>query len=300
MGDNAEILYRSTPQTDCQPRSIGRPKHPLPKKAPGYLLAEEIDVEFECILDAVFPPAPKNTPANAAVFNSLAGYNLIKPDAILTDYGQPSDSGAGLGRFTGTFTVVPAAWDDFTTQTVTFPGIRDSANTGGVRDPKSLNVVTRIHREYFVLDPAGVLQALATGGTPVKDSGGASVTLVTTEGAIPTLYRTPWRYLVGAAIQTGSEVTGLVKAGGVGGYLETVPNTAAYQAWAAVAAAFVAALSGPAPVQPWDATHPPVWDGTNVNAVAPQTIGQYRFADSRLEEYAGNIICRVSEYVLVQ
>lgn len=296
MGDNSEILYRSTAQTDCQPRSLGRPKHPLPHKAPDYLLAEEIDVEFECLLDAVFPPAPKNTPASAAIFNSLAGYNLVKPNAILTDYSQPSDSGGGLGRFTGTFTIVPASWDQFLTQNVTFPGIRDLANTGGVRDPKPLNVSTRLRRDYFVLDPDGILAALAT---PVKDSGGAAVTLVASEGAIPSLYRTPWRYLLAGVIQSGSEVTGLVKAGGVGGYLETVPNTALYEAWQAVATAFNAQIVTPPPggAQPWDADHPPVWDGVSE---ADATVGQYRFTDSRLEDYAGNIICRVAEYVLVQ
>lgn len=286
-----QFFYRSKPQTDVRPQGVGRRKFLLTKDAPDYLKAYAFDVEFACLLDGNFPPAAKNTPSSAAVFNSVAGFSLQDTNAILTDFSEPQDLGGGLGKFTGTFNIVPASWDEFTIQAVTFPGIRDNAYTGGARDPVTVNALTRQRRDYFVVDPDGVLT-----GLNVKDSGGNAITVVGSKGAIPSLPRTPWKFLVAGVITPGGEVTGLVKAGGIIGWLETVPNTGTYLAWVAVAQTFNAALAGGG-TQQWDATHPPVWDG----AASPSTaIGQYRFADSRLEDYAGNIVCRVSEYVMAQ
>ncbi len=291
MGHNAEILYRSTPQTDVRPSTVGRKKFLLPTDAPDHFAAYGFDVDFDCVLDGVFPPAPKNTQSNNPVFNPASGYAANVANAILTDFTQPSDQGAGLGRFTGTFHIVPASWDQFVNQQVTFPGIRDNDYIGGVRDPQSRIVLTRQRREYFVVDPA----TLAAG---VLDSGGTAIVRVGSKGAIPSLYRQPFGFTIdgGATMLTTGEITGLVKAGGITGWYETVPNTGRYQSWCAVVVAFNAALAGGG-TQAWDATHPPAWDGL----VAPAaTIGQWRFTDSRVEDYAGNIFCRVSEYVLAQ
>lgn len=284
----AAILYQSRDWSNATPSGMPRRKYPLPQQAPNQFAAYAFDCDFEQRLDK-FPPAPKNTPSNFSA-GGVIPFGLGDGNAILTSLTQPTDTKNNKGKFTGTFHVVPATWDDFLTQAVTFPGIRDT-NIGGARDPKPLNVLTRQHREYFVADPTNVLTGLA-----VKDSGGNNITIVSSKGAIATLPRTPWKYLVSGAVLSTSEVTGLVKAGGLPGYFETLPNTGTYTAWIAVAAAFNAQLSGANP-QPWTQTAPPLWNGTTGT---DQTIGQYRFTDSRIEDYAGNIFCRVSEYVLVQ
>lgn len=278
------ISYRARTRFDAKASGVPRVKFPLPPESPQHRLAYAFDQDYEQWM-ASYPPAAQNTPNNAAVFG---GGNA---KAILTSLTQPTDMRAGTGKYTATFHIVPAAWDAFIDQQVTFPGIRDNDYIGGVRDPKSILVRTRQRREYFVVDPANV----AAG---VLDSAGAAIVRVVSKGAIPSLYRTPFGFTIdgGATMLTTGEVTGLVKAGGITGWYETVPNTGRYQSWCAVAKAFNAALAAGG-TQAWDATHPPVWDGL----VAPAaTIGQWRFSDSRIEDYAGNIFCRVSEYVMAQ
>lgn len=289
MAETASILYTSRDRLLATPAGMPRRKYPLPQQAPNQFAAYAFDCDFTQRLDQ-FPPAPKNTPSSYSNAGTIP-FGLGDDNAILTSLTQPSDKKANTGEFTGTFHIVPAPWDDFISQTVTFPGIRDAAYTGGVRDPKPLTVLTRQHREYFVAEPGNVLAPV-----DVKDSAGNPIIVVASKGLIPTLYRTPWRFLVAGVIQTGSEVTGLVKDGGTGGFLETVPNTETFLAWCAVASDFVDAMTGATPVA-WDPSHPPVWDGL-IDPV--DTIGQYRISDSRIEDYAGNIFCRVTEYVLAQ
>ncbi|MEY4917629.1 MAG: hypothetical protein RL616_1542 [Verrucomicrobiota bacterium] len=276
------ILYRARTRFDATLSGVPRPKYPLPPDCPQQRAGYAFDCDFEQWM-ASYPPAPLNAPSNVAAFG------LGDANAILTALSQPQDIKSGTGRYTAEFRIVPASWDEFLDQVVTFPGIRDNAYTGGARDPKPLTVHTRLHREYFLADPDNV----AAG---VLDSAGNAITTVASKGAIPSLYRTPWKFLVSGVITPGSEVTGLVKAGGIPGWLETVPNTETYLEWVDVATAFNAALAGGG-TQAWDDTHPPVWDGL---IAPPDTIGQYRFTDSRIENYAGNIFCRVSEYVLAQ
>ena len=278
------LPYKSSSATTATKAGVPRRLHPLPDSCPIQFAAYAFEQDFQILLSA-FPPADKNTPANNSAFG------LSDANAILTSLTLPSDEGGGQGRFTARFSIVPASWDEFVTQAVTFPGIRDTAYTGGVREPKSLNVTTRVHRDYFVIDPSAIL---ATAG--VVDSGGSAIRRVATKGHIPIVYRTPWKFLYSGSILSTSEVTSLVKAGGVGSYLETVPNTGTYQSWISVASAFNAALLAGGS-QAWDETHPPVWDGL----ISPSaSIGQFRFTDSRLEEYEGNIVCRITETVLAQ
>ena len=282
MSATPSKLYESTLRTLAVPAGPPRRRFPLPKSSPIQFAAYAFDQELEMVLmhptsgAVLFPPAPKNTPSSAT--GVFAG--LLDANAILTSLSQPSPTGGGRGRFTGSFARVPASWDDFETQTVTFPGIRDFAYQGGVRDPKSWNVTMRVRKDYFVVDPAGVLTGLG-----VLDSGGSAITVVTSKSLIPTVPRTPFGFLVSSAMLTTSEVTGLVKSGGITGWFETVPNTSQYQAWIAYAVA-----------HGWTGT---VWDGTLAN-VATSTISQFCFQDSHLQDWEGNIIERTSYFALAQ
>lgn len=278
--------YQSSVWSDVAAAGLPRPKYLLSPSAPNLLAAYAWDQNFSMASASYTTSSPiaKNTRANG--FST----DLTDTNAILTGYTTPQDMGGGLLGFTASFARVPASWDEFVTQVVTFPGIRDSNYQGGVRDPKQLNVLTRQRRDYYVIDPTGVLS-----GITILDSDGTAAKVVASKGAIPTLYRQPWKFLVSGSALATSEVTGLVKAGGITGWLETLPNTGTYQQWIANAASFNAALIAGGTTA-WDATHPPLWDGTTNDT----TVGQYRFSDSRLEEYVGNIIALVSEYVLAQ
>src|ERR1039458_470011 len=120
------IQYQAALRTLAVASGPFRPRvAPLPPNYPGVIGkvgaatgVYAFDQEFEILMTS-FPPAQKNTPANAAgpVF---AG--LLDGNAILTKFSQPSPAGAGRGKFTGSFARVPASWDDFVTETVTFPG----------------------------------------------------------------------------------------------------------------------------------------------------------------------------------
>jgi len=275
------LPYRSATQTNSRPAGPPRRRYPLPESCPIQFAAYAFDQEFEMVLSS-FPPAAKNTQSNAS---SGATFGLADANAILTRFSQPSATLAGMGKFTGSFARVPASWDDFQTQSVTFPGIRDTNYNGGVRDPKPVNCTVRLRYDYFVVDPAGVLT-----GAGVLDSGGSAITLVTSKAKIPTLSRHRWQFLFSGSTLSTSEVTGLVKSGGTGGWLETVPNTANYQTWISNASAYVSGSSE------WTSSAPTVWDGTTNGS----TYGQYRITDSRLQDYEGNIVCRISEYVLAQ
>lgn len=279
------VLYQSDLHTVYKATGWYRPRWPLPKNCPIQQAAYAFDQEFERVIAGLLTPPPKNTPSNAATFPGIVDGN-----AILTSISQPSPTGGGLGKFSISFARVPASWDDFVTQSVTFPGIRDTTYIGGVRDPLAKTVTIRVRHDYFVVDPAAILT-----GAGVLDSGGTGIITVSNKGAIPSIYRQPWGFVVSGSVLTTSEVTGLVKSGGITGWLETMPNTGTYQDWVAVVAAFNAALVAGG-TQAWDATHPPAWNGT----ANTTTVGQYCFEDSRLVEYEGNIVDRQSFFVLAQ
>lgn len=304
MGTPA-IQYR-TSVFPVKPTGKPRLKYPLPPKGCPILQAAYAFDQDLSVKSAGFPPAPLNTPSTAGASHATFGLNAFTPpgtipggglplvssdNAILTGLSQPSEGNADLKRFTASFAIVPASWDEFVKQTITFPGIRDFNYTGGARDPIPVNALVRIRHDYFLVDPDGTVTGLG-----LLDSGGNAVKTVLSKGAIPSIYRTPWKFLVAGAILPGSEVTGLVKAGGITGWLETVPKTETYQSWVAVAAAFNAALLAGG-TQAWDSSHPPLWNG----GISPATtIGQYCFQDSGLSDFEGNIVDRTSFYVLAQ
>ena len=245
------------------------------------------DQEFEILMSS-FPPAQKNTQASAAgpVF---AG--LLDTNAILTRLSQPTPTGAGRGKFTGSFARVPAPWDDFVSQTVMFPGWLNYNNisyllAGNMRPQKPHEVTVRVRHDYFVIDQAGILT-----GAGVLDSAGNAISTVTVKGAIPTLAKQVFYTTYGGTTIQFSDANDLVPTAGLLAngiyYCPTVPSIGSYQSWCNVVAALAVA---------WDATHPPAWDG----ATDGGAYGQWRFKDSLLVEYEGNIIDRQSFYVLAK
>ena len=284
------IAYDAIQRVLAAPAGPPRRRFPLPQSSPIQFAAYAFDQEFEMLL-ANFPPAPKNTPSNAVSGSAAVFAGLMDGNAILTKLSQPSPTGGGKGKFTGSFARVPASWDDFVTQMVNYPGwINTITGALGFRDALPRQVTIRMHYDYFVVDPAAVLT-----GASVVDSGGAAVTAVISKGAIPQLLKTPWLAMYsasGGAPWTpilNDEAKALVPAAGVSGYYPTLPTIEQYQAWCVIAAAFLAAGST------WDATHPPVWGGASQTDV---TAGQYRLEDSRLVEYEGNIIARMTPYAM--
>ena len=281
------LPYISHAQTNSAPSGPPRRRFPLPAHCPIQFAAYAFDQEFEMVL-ASFPPAPKNTQSSAA---SGATFGLSDHDAILTSLSQPSDSGGGLGKFTGSFARVPATWDDFQTKTVSFPAWLNHGQAGAAttnypqRPQKNVDVTIRTRYEYFVIDPDSVLS-----GVGVLDSGGNAITLVASKGAIPILYRHPFRAVYSGTPNPFTDTNQLVPASGLllgTFYLPTLPTLEAYTAWCAVAAAITGT---------WDQSNPPLWDGSNTGT----TFGQYRLTDSRLQDYEGNIVCRLTEYVMPQ
>lgn len=303
------IQYQAALRTLAVASGPFRPRvTPLPPNYPGVIGkvgastgVYAFDQEFEILMTS-FPPAQKNTPANAAgpVF---AG--MLDSNAILTKFSQPAATGAGRGKFTGSFARVPASWDDFQTETVSFPGWMNYNGmsfeiSGSIRTQKTSSVNVRVRHDYFVVDPAGILT-----GAGVLDSSGAAINTVVSKGAIPFLLRQAffanYQITIGGTYYPvpNSDCKDLVPVGGLNtgsaasGFTfipETMPSVQDYQAWTANAAAFVSAGTN------WDATHPPVWDGSTASG----SCGQYRHKDSILAEYEGNIIDRQSFFVMAR
>jgi hypothetical protein len=287
MGQNAEILYRSTPQTDAAAKSSEKRLFPLPPHSPVRLGAYAFDREFECVLDGVFPPKPFNTPANDAAFG------LADANAILTDYSQPNPSGAGMGAWNARFTIVPASWDDFTeTFSYLFPAFHGNlnlSNGGGGnifqvgRFALQSAVISRLHYDYFVLDPANICAG-------IKDSNGNDITRVATADLIPNINRTMFIGLANPTFSDGAITDSGGTSEGSTFWMETKPTKQLYAAWMANALKPRAEGGG------WSST---VYDSTRLN-VADTTDGQIIAEDSRNVPYAGNIIARVTRYVLAQ
>jgi hypothetical protein len=283
------LPYFSHAQTNAAPSNQPRRVYPLSTSAPESVrkAAYAFDQEFEMML-ASFPPASRNTVANAA---GGATFGLSDANAILTDLGQPSATEGGLGKFTGRFNIVPASWDDYSTQIpytfADFPGYLGTANVrGGFTD----TVTVRQHHDYFVLDPSGTLNGgtVITPGTglhagSVNDSGGTAVNLVGALSDIPrvakTFFYVPYS---GVWCRTNS----LIRAGGqqIGAslYLETMPTRESYVTMIANVV-----TSG------WGTT---AWGGSNT--VTGQ--GQLVIEDSKVVPYAGLIFDRITMYVLAK
>lgn len=285
------ILYESARRTTAVASGMPRRRYPLPQNSPILFDAYAFDQDFEMLL-ANYPPAPKNTIANSGAF-----VGLTDSRAVLTRLSQPSTSGGGRGKFTGSFCIIPAPWDDFKTQAVTFPGWLNSLASGLARPSFSDVVNVRLHYDYFLVDPSNI-----AGG--VLDSAGNSATTVTSMGKIPSL---AWPRWLNMLIVTGtltpevnSTVNDLVPTGGVtvglNSYQQTFPSATQYRAWCATATSFLAGSTA------WDSSHPLVF--TPSYSASPWGItgneGQFQFANSTLRVMEGNIIERMTPFVMAE
>ena len=279
------ILYQSKTPTDCAPFGQPRLVFPLPPESgPVQFAALAFDQDFEQRLDQ-FPPAPKNTPSNASAF----GLNNAK--AILTALSQPLNSGAALGKFAGTFTVVPATWSDERELPFTFPGFPGIIGQTGSRNAFTDVVATRIQHDYYVLDPANIISTVADGtpgtATSLLDSGGTAVKVVYKRADIPIINKSIFCVALSGTPDYTNRTDSLIISGGatVAGvnYYQTQPTKTVYQSWIANAVA-----------NGWAST---VWPGNNNTA---GSYGQLVAKDSETQSYAGNIIERLTLYVLAK
>ena len=286
-------LYRATNALNIQASSKPRPRWPLQGRGNiAPFLCYAFDQDFQCALASAFPPPDLNTPSSSgSTFLGLSDAN-----AILTKVSQPQNAGDGQVKFTGSFARVPASWDEFTSQNVTFPGFDDFPwvvySASRSRVPKSRVVTVRRRHDYFVVDPGGL-----TAG--VKDSGGGAVAAVASAGAIPTIYKNEWllaKLVSGtwtpisfAAVPQLTPINGFTTPGsGVTYYhVATVPSIDHYLTMCATAAA----LSGT-----WTSVNPPNFTGLDADVSA----GQFVESDSKLVEYEGQIWDRVTTYALMQ
>ena len=292
-----KFLYTGSLMTDAQPAGNVIRKFLLPKNSPIYLDAYAFDCVFQCKLDSVFPPAPKNTPANNAAFHSTSGDGLNDANAILVDYSHPKDMGGGIGEWVGTFARVPAPWDDFKTQAVTFPGWINTLTSGAARGARTRNVKVRERYTYYVVDPASILSGQL-------DSGGSAISTVASMGIIPTAVRTPWLNTNLSGTIANCEANDLVPIDGVtiGSlfYFVTMPSTDGYINMIANAATVVG-TSGTPPSAAWTDTFPLKWNGTtDPTTSGGGAYGQYQFADAVVRVYAGNIIEVCTSWVIPQ
>lgn len=281
----AAILYRSSLNADCKPAGPATKWYPLPQDSLIQFAAYALTQDFEMrISPGLFPPAQKNTPSN---FNNGAGFvfgGMGDANAILTSFSKPAPSGAGLGKFTATFMIVPASWDDFKTLPFTVPGWLGIIGTPTARDPRSYKVTTRLHRDYFLVDPGN----LAAGA---MDSSGAAINVVASTGAIPTIFKNYFFATIAGATQFNLFTDSLVPVAGVtigpSVYSKTMPDTVAYQGW-------IANTQKTDGTGEWNTA---AWNGKDLTQA---NVGQFVVDDSFLEYPGGNIVCRVTPYVLAK
>lgn len=288
MIQTPSIVYESVRRTLAVAGGPKITRFPLPQNCPIQFSAYAFDQSFEMLADN-FPPAPKNTASNATSGGSPVFAGLLDGNAILTKLSTPSPTGGGRVRFTASFARVPASYDDFTTQGVTFPGWINTSLSGQARTARTRNVNVRLHYDYFVVDPTGIISG-------VLDSGGAAVTTVGSIGAIPMKLRNVWLNTLSGTPQENSEVNDLVLAGGVTvgtlTYIPTYPTTDQYKVWITNAATALAS-------HPWNETYPAKWDGL-LSSSNIASAGQYQVGDSTVKVYEGNIMERMTPYVIPQ
>ena len=283
------VLYRASTRAVAIPGNFPVPSYPLPDSCPIRMDAPQFDVSYQQAMQ-YFPPAPFNTPS------SDAALSLGNANAILTQLTNQEFIAGGDIRFNATFNIVPASYDDFTKSIAfSFPGSPGLIGGGG-RNTFTETVPLRQLREFFVLDPDNILSSAAPGGGPVNalsllDSSGAPVKCVATLGDIPFIPKTQIVQAPSGVPEVHLFSQVVVQAGGVvignTGWYETLPTREAYYNLAVNAAA-----------EQWNSV---VWGGTNTIPTGisnPQA--QLVALDSQIEPYAGNIVCRVTGYILAK
>lgn len=289
--------------TDSKPSMMLAKKFPLPAQSTQYQSAYAYDQDFEMWLPN-FPNVPQNTRANSAALQ----LPYPDPNAVLTTLSQSQNKGAGIGMFKASFNIVPASWDDFDTQEWSPPGWIGSFL--GAADYTARNIVPqtstiRLHYDYFLVDPAGVV-----GAGIIKDSAGntinaptgadsllngnTSARIVSSIGAIPIIPRTFFCNTTFNNVSVPayeSHVDSLTPTGGFNGvYIQTFPTVEQYIVWCNNVSAIYAAQGNP-----WSSLL--VWNGKDMTQ-AQASVGQIVLKESFLKPYAGNIIARITTYAL--
>jgi hypothetical protein len=248
-----------------------------------------------------FPPAQKNTPSTNAAFKSLGDAN-----AILTSYSPASTTGAGMGKFSARFNIVPASWTQEAQIVYSFPSFPGYLADGTSRDMITLAVSVRVQYDYFVVDPSAIL------GANIKDSGGNLIQRVNRRLDIPIINKSQFYWVVNGIPDFSKVTLAIIPAAGrevqIGWteqssttpdgitttrliplfqlYLPTLPTLEVYEKWITNAA-----KNG------WSST---VWDGKTMEDAGSTTTGQIVAEDSKNSIFAGNIIERASQFVLVK
>lgn len=278
------VLYQTTQLTALLADGQPKLRFPLPPECTIQFSALAFEQDYSQRLDS-FPPAPKNTPSTVSPFA------LSNANAILTGFSQPQNIGALAGKFAATFAVVPATWSDVKQLPFTFPGFPGMIGQTGSRDIFTDRVDTRIQYDYFVIDPGHIISAVADGtpatATTLKDSGGTAVNCVYKITDIPLVTKSIFCVALSGTPDYTNRTQSLIVAGGasIGGlsWYQTWPTKGHYQSWMANAT-----------TNGWAST---VWPG---NVDSASAYGQLVVEDSNIQPYLGNIVCRVTMYVLAK
>lgn len=282
--------YRSSFWTDVAASGVPRARFSLPGDCPIQQAAYAFDQSFQMAYDTFGPTAP--IPRNTTAANFSA--DCTDSNALLTGYSQTNDETGGLISFDASFQRVPASWSDYSRGLpFLFPGFLNTASGQPRRNPFTDVVTARVQYDYFVLDPDNIISACSDGhpaaSATVLDSAGGAVQCVYKLGDIPRTSKSIFCSIVSGTPDTSQRTNSLVQAGGVvaadGTYLETLPYPASYKLWIAAAVS-----------NGWSTA---VWDGATNGAGSP-AFGQLVAEDSQIEPFAGNIVARVTIYVLAK
>ena len=289
--------YRSAAQTDARPTGKWSLRFPLPPESPAQSRAYTFDQQYE-MLAANFPPADRNAQSSGAAFGSITftppniTSAVASSNAVLVAYTPPSSSMAGMVKFGAQFAVVPESWDDFKTIAYTFPGFPGFVGTADVRNVFTDTVQLRIRHDYYLVDTTSTYGTAATssGGvvttSSIDDSGGTDVKRVYSTADIPIVAKSIFVVASGGTPDYTLRTSNIVPAGnkvvGSTTWLETLPTLSQYKA-----------LISNASSSGWASL---VWTGTSTTT----SMGQLVAVESTIQPYAGNIIERITQYVLAK
>lgn len=284
MSTTPVILYRTSNFSSLVPKGQWSLKFPLPPQSSIQLAAYAFDQEFQTLVNTFGTggPFPKNKPSTSFGFSDA--------NAILSIYSPLKDMGAGMVSFMAGFNRVPGSWNDFKALPFTFPGFPGIIGQTGSRNAFTDIVDVRIQYDYYVLDNNNIISSCSA-GTPansatVNDSAGNPVKCVFQLGDIPTVKKSIFCVAFAGTPDFTNRTNSLIIVGGatIGNsqWYETFPSKNIYQSWIANSSS-----SG------WLSTP---WDGVTNMVGAGQLITD----DSRLEPFSGNIIARLTQYVLVK
>ena len=206
MGNQAEILYRSTAQADAAAVTDILKFFPVPQISD---LAYGIEQEFEQVSTS-FAALPLNT------------VHASDATCYLQSESPTSDKGAFVGRWTRKYYQIPPSWDDWENVSYTFPAypgyIVGPGPYGRSAYTPVNGVICRVHRDYFMV---------GSGQTYANEGAIPLIAVQTYVGlANPTFYWDPPTVVPVGGLNFGGQA-----------YLESVPSRTTWNSWVANAAA---------------------------------------------------------------